>query len=76
MNEKIKLNDIVRILDDENYGKLAVVIAIDKWNVLGKDVVAYTVIGYKSGSLSYSLCYDGVSIMSSLIYLDGQIEKY
>lgn len=75
MNEKIKLNDIVRLLDKENYGKLAVVIEIDKWDVLGTDVVAYTVIGYKSGSVSYNLCYDGEQV-PSLIYLDGQFEKY
>lgn len=75
MNEKIKLNDIVRLLDEENYGKLAVVIAIDKWDVLGTDVVAYTVIPYKSGSVCYDLSYQDNKI-DSLIYLDGQFEKY
>ena len=72
---KIKEGTIVRILNTENYDKLAVVTAIDKWDVLGTEVYAYTVVGYKSGSVDYTLQWDGEDI-KSIIYLDGQIEKY
>jgi len=73
--DKIKGGTIVRLLDEENYGKLAVVTAIDKWDVLGTNVLAYTVIGYKSGTVSHDLYYVN-EIVSSLIYLDGLFEKY